>query len=121
MKIKLSKNQWEIMGEKAGWMKKAQKMMPNQTPYTEEEQEMLYKLIDNASKGDPTEKEEGELMRKEKDNLESSYRIKVIFDDGDYLYTTINGSKQAIKDYYLGRSFEKFDGQSHKAIRVLFI
>ena len=37
MKIKLSKNDWELIGNKTGWSKKAQ-YMPGQEPHTKEEQ-----------------------------------------------------------------------------------
>ena len=31
--------------------------------------------------------------------------IKVIFENGDYLYTKINGTKEEIKNYFIGRIF----------------
>lgn len=33
------------------------------------------------------------------------HNVKVIFDDGDYCYTKINGTEEIIKNYYLGKSF----------------
>lgn len=30
-------------------------------------------------------------------------KIKVIFEDGDYFFTTINGSEEEIKKYYIGK------------------
>lgn len=33
------------------------------------------------------------------------HEIKVIFEDGDFLYTTINGSKEDVRLYYIGKFF----------------
>lgn len=33
------------------------------------------------------------------------HEIKVIFEDGDFLYTTINGSKEDVRSYYIGKFF----------------
>ena len=33
------------------------------------------------------------------------HNVKVIFDDGDYCYTKINGTEEIVKSYYLGKSF----------------
>ena len=33
------------------------------------------------------------------------HEIKVIFEDGDFLYTTINGSKEDLISYYIGKFF----------------
>jgi hypothetical protein len=46
--------------------------------------------------------------------------VKVTFDDGDYLFTTINGSTDEVESYYIGQSFETFNGM-HKAIKVEFL
>lgn len=48
--------------------------------------------------------------------------IKVTFDDGDYLTTSINGTDQEILDYYIGNKFTLPDEVSfHTAIKVEFI
>lgn len=31
--------------------------------------------------------------------------VKVIFENGDYLFTTINGTEAEVKDYYIGKVF----------------
>ena len=33
------------------------------------------------------------------------HEIKVVFEDGDFLYTTINGSKEHVRSYYIGKFF----------------
>ena len=33
------------------------------------------------------------------------HEIKVIFEDGDFLYTAINGSKEDVRAYYIGKFF----------------
>ena len=33
------------------------------------------------------------------------HEIKVIFEDGDYLCTTINGGKEDVRSYYIGKFF----------------
>lgn len=47
--------------------------------------------------------------------------IAVLFDDGDYLRTQINGTNQEIQNYYLNQSFEKRDEIKHKCTEVLFL
>ena len=55
MKIKLSKNQWEAMGKKAGWMKSAQ-IIPDDgiadggTPYTNEEMDLMQNKEEKKAK-----------------------------------------------------------------------
>jgi hypothetical protein len=46
----------------------AEKMMPGQKPYTKEELKNLYKMVGDAAKGDPGEKEE-EAVLKERDRM----------------------------------------------------
>ena len=65
-----------------------------------------------ALENDTTALDDNDVRRRE---------IKVIFDDGDYLYSGINGTKEEVKKYYIGQSFEKADETTHKAIRVLFL
>ena len=48
--------------------------------------------------------------------------IKVWFDDGDHLVTSINGTDQEIIDHYIGHDFEVGgDVKKHKAVLVEFI
>ena len=37
--------------------------------------------------------------------MQYKHEIKVIFEDGDYFFTTINGSEEEIKKYYIGKIF----------------
>jgi hypothetical protein len=37
--------------------------------------------------------------------------IKAIFDNGDYLETSINGTEQDIRAYYIGKRFNLGDGE----------
>ncbi len=97
MKIKISKSQWEQVGKKAGWMKQSQfkdKMMPGQTPYTTEEKAKLYSLVGDAAKGDQGE---------EFDDIDPYIKmrpIRITFDNGDVIETTISGTKKDIQEYY---------------------
>ena len=51
MKIKLSRSQWEGIGKKAGWMKKAvindDGMADGGTPYTDEEMDLMEEPANN--------------------------------------------------------------------------
>lgn len=51
--------------------------------------------------------------------------IKVHFDNGDSLVTSINGSNQEIENYYLGNTFNLGDGAGGdkmvKAVRIEFL
>ena len=95
MKIKLSKNQWESIGKKAGWITASESgMIPGQTPYTPEEKEKLNSLISDAAEGDPGEAYEDDLISRRR-------VVKVTFSDGDSLQTWINGTKQEILKHYL--------------------
>ena len=49
------------------------------------------------------------------------HALKVIFDDGDYLYTTINASRDEAYAYYMGKYFEKADETSHKVTKIEFL
>lgn len=57
------------------------------------------------------------------------FEIKVLFDDGDYLYTSINAyTESEVRDYYIGtrfnNSYESADGwieSSHIATAVEFL
>jgi hypothetical protein len=67
MKIKLSKNQWELIGRKAQWIKSAQmtyplKMMPGQEPYTDKELKQLNSLVGDAAKANVDEESERNLI-----------------------------------------------------------
>ena len=125
MKIKLSKSDWELIGQKTGWMKTAQNntgYMPGQTPYTDEELKKVHSLVGDAAAGDPGEAMEKDVASDVKDdNTVRRREIKVIYDDGDFLYTTINGTKEEIKRYYIGRPTEKFEDSMHTATRVIFL
>jgi hypothetical protein len=46
----------------------AEKMMPGQKPYTKEELKKLHKMVGDAAKGDPGEKEEEKVL-KERDRM----------------------------------------------------
>ena len=129
MKIKLSKNQWELEGKKAGWMKQASEsgMMPGQTPYTPEEQKAVSKLISDAADEDPGEQNEGmalnwyhqiqenrkkiiDIMKRENvadADVPRRRTIKVTFSDGDHLNTDINGTVLSILKYYLQENPEQ--------------
>lgn len=47
--------------------------------------------------------------------------VKVTFDDGDIVVTDINGSKEEIKKYYLGKKFPTRGEKPHTAIKVEFV
>lgn len=49
--------------------------------------------------------------------------IKVIFENGDYLYTKINGTSEEIKDYYVGNIFNigVVEDNLQKCISIEFI
>ncbi len=44
--------------------------------------------------------------------------VKVHFDSGDSLATEINGTKEEVENYYLGRVFERSNEKSHKVVKV---
>lgn len=44
--------------------------------------------------------------------------VKVHFDSGDSLVTEINGTKEEVDNYYLGRVFERSNEKSHKVVKV---
>jgi hypothetical protein len=119
MKIKISKKQWEELGKTAGWIKKAnfeEKMMPGQTPYTDEEKAKLKSLISDAAEGDPGEQGE------QKDPFKKMRYIRVTFNDGDVLETQINGTKKEVEDHYLKHNFVKSDEKTmHHGIKVEFL
>lgn len=52
---------------------------------------------------------------------------KVYFEDGNTLITSINGTKQQIEEYYIGKSFQFGDTEEHpqdkmiKAVKVEFL
>ena len=56
-----------------------------------------------------------------------THTIKVTFDHGDYCLTEINGTKEEVGEYYLGKSFNFGDTDAkpyddmHKAVRVEFL
>ena len=47
--------------------------------------------------------------------------IKVWFDDGDFVETSINGTREDIFKYYVGQQFEKSDETLHMALSVEFL
>lgn len=110
-KIKLSRSQWEEMGKKAGWMKKADFMnfdpkdpknyTPGQTPYTDEEWKSVSKMIDDAAQADDMGMEEEDYLKAHDSNVSRRRHIIVTFSDGDTVETDINGTVEEIRDYYL--------------------
>ena len=114
MKIKLSRNQWEEMGKKAGWMKTSaespdksfdhrdpKNYAPGQTPYTDSEWEKVRKMISDAAEEDPGELGEAEALKESDDSISRRRSIKINFNNGDYLTTDITGTKKDILKYYL--------------------
>lgn len=119
MKITISKSQWEEMGRKANWLDKeisSPKMMPGQTPYTEEEKKRLNNMVGGAAKGDMGEQNEDDFISRRR-------AVKVTFDDGDVISTEINGNKKEIEDYYLTQEpTDTYDEKRlHKPIKVEFL
>ena len=51
------------------------------------------------------------------------HEIKVIFEDGDFLYTTINGSKEDVISYYIGKFFNcgTVEDKMKKCVDVEFL
>ena len=51
------------------------------------------------------------------------HEIKVIFEDGDFTYTTINGSKEDVRAYYIGTIFNcgTVEDEMKKCIDVEFL
>ena len=50
------------------------------------------------------------------------HEIKVIFENGDFLYTKINGTKKEIEDYYINKYFNTgFITGMQKCIRIEFL
>lgn len=51
------------------------------------------------------------------------HEIKVIFEDGDFLYTTINGSKEDVRAYYIGKFFNcgTVEDNMKKCVDVKFL
>jgi len=118
MKIKISKSQWAFIGKKAGWVidEGNPKMMPEEKPYTDEERHELYKLVGDAADGDPGEEAEGDYI------FHKMMPIKVTFDDGDVIYTSINGTKKEIVDYYFNNDFTKSDETTtHRGVKIDFM
>lgn len=77
MKIKLSKSQWEAVGQKAGWLKQAQSLITPTAPTS------------------PTSGTGSD------DDVHRRRNVKVTFSDGDYLETSANGTKNEILRYYM--------------------
>ena len=50
------------------------------------------------------------------------HTIKVIFENGDYFYTKINGTQEEIEKYYLGKYFNvgTVNDNIQKCVRVEF-
>jgi len=107
VKITLSKKQWESIGKKAGWTKTAQnfapKMMPGQTPYTDQEQQQLSQMIGDAANSDMGEGSE-DLMRQEAmpwDDIPDEL-IKIVADiarsQGELVRTKKDAYDYAIQD-----------------------
>lgn len=50
------------------------------------------------------------------------HEIKVIFENGDFLYTKINGTKEEIENYYIGKYFNTgFVTGMQKCIKIEFL
>ena len=52
-----------------------------------------------------------------------SWSVKVIFENENYFYTKINGTKEEVENYYIGRVFNMglaYDDM-HTCVRVEFI
>jgi hypothetical protein len=65
---------------------------------------------------------EGKAALRDPDRKVSRRRfVHVLFDDGQAIGTTINGTKDEIESYYIGQEFEKSDETIHKATKVEFI
>jgi hypothetical protein len=116
--VNLSKSQWEAIGKEAGWIKMAnyeEKMMPGQSPYTQEEKGLVNSLVSDAAHNDPGEvSEDDEISRKRS--------VVVTMSDGDEINTEINGTKKEVTDYYLNHDFIKADEVStHRGIDVKFV
>ena len=120
MKIKLSRTQWELVGKKAGWMKKAglddsknfdysdpKNYAPGQTPYSKDEWDVVRKLVSDSADANETG-EFGELEEPD-DNVSRNRVVKVIFDNGDSLRTSINGTVPEIRKYYMESGPQDYD------------
>lgn len=53
----------------------------------------------------------------------NKWTIKVIFENGNYFHALINGTKEEIKNYYVGKIFNMglAERDIHKCVRVEFI
>lgn len=122
----LTKEDWLRIGNAAGWIGKSasqydEKYMPGQDSYTDEEKAQLKELMDSALEAEK-EFSSDELENHADDTKNRRRQIKVYFEDGDTITTEINGSKQEIKDYYIGKPFELDELKpSVKATKVEFL
>lgn len=157
MKIKLSKSQWEGIGKKAGWMKRAMLTHVLNRIMERGDEGLSVELMDREELQDAKQYEKAGVLIKKKDqmgidryfdnkehkpdfekskkymkdliktplNEDSIYKrrfVKVTFNDGDVVQTSINGTKKEIEDYYMKQDFEKQDESgSHRGVKVEFL
>ncbi len=83
------------------------------------------KLIINAFYNDINGKNEIQYGTRAIYNTYPQYnrKIKVIFEDGDFLYTKINGSKDDVRSYYIGKFFNcgTVEDNMRKCVDVEFL
>ena len=55
--------------------------------------------------------------------MDYRHEIKIIFEDGDFLYTTINGSKEDVTAYYVGKLFNcgTVEDKMQKCVSIEFL
>ena len=57
--------------------------------------------------------------------MTESHSVKVTFADDNYLYSTVNGTRETITKYYLGQTFNLGDGNGGdcmvKCVKVEFL
>lgn len=110
----------------AGWLDGPPKMIPGETPYTEEELKKVHGLVGDAADGDPGEENE--------DPFKTMRGVRVTFKDRDdgseeVLTTSINGTKKDILKYYLPYGshgpWQDYDSahpdRVHRAVKVEFL
>ncbi len=114
----MTMEQWQKIGRTAGWLKESgNDMIPGQTPYTPEEQAQFNELMGGALEDQETL---GINEANEDDFISRRRTVKVYFDDGDYLITGINGTKEEIKNYYENNEFVADDETTMRRVTEVF-
>ena len=101
--VRMSKKEWQDIGKKAGWMKKAQEIGGE---------------LDSMLSENPFENSDQNL----EDKVSRRRSVEVTLSDGEVIRTEINGTKEEIEKYYLNNEFVAQDENTmRKGVSVEFL